>query len=203
MDAVLDGIAEDVAKGQVSHERLLERMQTIRDHYRNCRNASVLEWLSDSGNPSPKGAQGATGHKRAREGNSPSSSSGNALNWPQDLLDVVTGLLEFDPNVRMSVGEAHQALLRDSDAVHTDPAPHPLAGVQQALATKISTSNCNHTYTGTGKGKVAGKGKGVLDAKVASLVLLHDVRRMNAAAPRVAAKLLEKADGARKRARRE
>lgn len=107
------------------------------------------------------------------------------------MLTVVCGLLEEDPKVRMSVGEAHRALASDQDAARTDPAPYALAGVEDVLSSKA------------GDGSKGSK----LHAKMATLMLLHQTRQRRAAkeqgpfSPRIAAQLLSKAGRAKKRAR--
>ena len=106
------------------------------------------------------------------------------------MVTVVCGLLEEDPKVRMSVGEAHRALASEQDAARTDPAPDALAGVEDALSSKGCVD----------KGSK-------LHAKMATLMLLYQTRRKRAAreqgspSPRVAAQLLSKASRAKKRTR--
>ena len=81
----------------------------------------------------------------------------------QDLIDVLLGLLEADPTVRMSVGEAHRALYTDADAAKSDPAPNALAGVQRRLSSRDDG--------GTGR---------ALDAKRASKMVLSARRARGA-----------------------
>ena len=68
---------------------------------------------------------------------------------------MLLGLLEPNPTVRMSVGEAHRALYSEPQAAKTDPAPDALAAVQRVLSSRDD----------------GGKGQ-ALDAKKASLTSL-------------------------------